>query len=533
MVKVNPNPVFSKQALFGVNDVASQFKAFDVAFRSVQQFLDSGAAIMPNGRPWDPGVLADWRRNIREGVVNVGGRPSDINFFTNLMGGSAKIVTKGTDLTAKYNSYTDFNIIAGANGTYFAAPTSLAGAKWGNVVTTATFNGPYVQFTIARSNYSLNGQSANIDLGHTLYLHNEGKELLVIKIDKSVDYAWVIYATPNDGNYVVNIQTGDKLLPLKSNFTSGHSNTSIVLASDTWKTEGYFKVIQPYEVKEGWVSPFDLGAAYQDIMQFPMLFDPVTTARIDTFDFQAANNARIQHTITKNVKFFAGERLDNTYLSNGTNGGYFTQKYGGFDGLMNTIWYGGGHNKAVDNTYGFDIDVNYTEIILESDSLKLTNEYLFLMSKRFMMGTIRNFNKLVAAEPGNQVWASFKRSGFKNEDYERYMITSYKFLGSTTHIKEVGAWSDKRFIGNGPMPNMAILMPSYGSTDSNGNVTDPVEMYVPEGRSQNGNYTEVMTNDFKSPTHDTQWSGQISESIMMLVNNQENMYAMMPTTNAS
>ena len=526
MIQFNLNPVYNPQNIFSVQGAVSQLSSFATAFHQTWGILEAGGTLL-NGTAFDPGTLADWSRNYRDGVINVGGRPTDTAFFTDMMGGTPKS-TKGTDLTIKYNNYTDFNVTAAADGTYVPAPSSLAGARFGNSTST-TYTGPYVSFQIAQSNYSLNGQTANIAVGNILYYHDDGQQLQVIKIDTTTDFAWIIYAAPLDSSYVVNIQGGRKLLPMQINMTSGYSDANIVQAGSIWKTEGYFKIIQPFQFEQAWEVPYELEMPYQDVMQFPVLFSPFTGEKIDTFDFLAAQNARRINDMSKNVQMFVGGNINNTYLS----GAFYTQKYNGFDSLMNSIWYGGGNVRPYDNTYGFDIDTDYTQVILESDALKQATEYLFLVSKSFKMSMLRNAQDMYKNNSGGMTFASFSRSGSDMGDIKRYGIDSYNWLGSTVHIKEVGAFSDKRFMGQGPIRNMGLLMPTYGLTDSNGQPVNPIEMWLPEGRALSGAYSEIFRDDYLSDNRQRRYSGNVTEQIMMSVNGVENMYAYMPTVNAA
>ena len=510
-------PTQNTQNIFSVTDIPNQFQSFTDVYRGIQEALENGSL----ATVFDPQTIANWNKNIRQGVVNIGGRPSETNFFMELMGGTAKTMP-ATDLTIKYNSYTDFNIVPAADAT--GTSGTVANSYYGMSVN-SNYVGPYVQFQLAQSQYSNDGQNAQVDIGNQIYIYDDSKMIQVIKIDKSVDFAWQIYAAPLDPSYIPNIYAGRKMMVLHTTATSGYSDSTTVTPNTRWKTPGYLKTIQPWEVNTAWESPFDLNGAYQDIVNFPLLFDIKTGALIDTFDFLAAQTARVEHEMDKNLKMWVGETNKNTSLTVAN----YTQKYNGFEGFLTTMFYGGGNVMPFDNTYGFDFDVDYSQIIIATDALKLTDEYLMLCAKQFKMSALRRIQDVFKASSGSQTFETFKRMGDTQEDIYRYDIKSYEWLGSTVHIKEVSAWSDKRFIGQGYFPNMGLLMPGYGMTDSNGQQVPPIEMYVPSRGTVTGNYQEVFRNLWlEGSTSATKFTGNIWEQFAMAVHGVENMYALMP-----
>ncbi len=188
------------------------------------------------------------------------------------------------------------------------------------------------------------------------------------------------------------------MIPNHVQMTSGYSDSSTISIHSEWETTGYLKVIAPFELQRSWDTPIDLDKAYKDVIQFPIIFDTVTGAEIDSWDFKAMANGRNDMVMAENLLFFTGEVLGNTALTNAN----YTNKYTGFEGLLTTIFYGGGNIKEFDNAYGFDLDVDYTQIILQNDALKLSTEYLLMaacrMHSRVTLVHVRSIPSLVVVQ---------------------------------------------------------------------------------------------------------------------------------------
>lgn len=517
-IAYNTSPVHSQRQIFQVQDAIDQLDAFPAVYRSLFDFIEDGGLASLG---YDAETLALWRRNIRPGVIWVGGRPSETDFFRMMMGGTPK-ETEATDLTIEYNSAIDFNIYAqnDASGT---VGTISGGCYYGSVVN-GNYIGPYAQFAIATSGYADNGNKSNVNVGDQLLIYNDNKWVQVIKKDTTTPYAHIVYVAPFDPTYTIQIYGGYPMIPNHVQMTSGYSDNTTIVVHSEWETLGYFKTIQPFELQRDWETPIDLDRAYKDVIQFPIIFDTVTGAEMDSWDFKAMADGRNDMIMAENLLFFTGEVLGNTALTNSS----FTNKYAGFEGLLTTIFYGGGNIKEFDNSYGFDLDVDYTQIILQNDALKLSTEYLLMAAKRFKMTMERRIQDAFKGNSGACTFETFERGGGDMADIKRLGVQSWNWLGATLHIKEVGAWSDSRWIGNGYYKNMGIMLPGNGLTDSQGQVVNPVEYWLPKGRRESGMWREEWRDHRKLSDKAQKWSGTIYHDVMMSVNGVENMFAIMP-----
>lgn len=517
-IEFNTSPINPPRQIFQVDDAISQFPAFSNVYRGLFDFVEDGglADLGYNGED-----IARWRANFRPGVIWIGGRPSETDFFRMMMGGTPK-ETDATNLTIEYNSAIDFNIYAendaaGTTGT-------VTNAYYGEVVD-GSYIGTYVKFAIATSGYADNGTKSNVNVGDQLYIYNDAKWIQVIRVDTTVPYAHQVYAAPFDQNYIPQIYGGFPILPSHTQMTTGYSDSSTIVVHSEWETTGYLKVIQPFNLQREWEVPIDLTRTYKDVIQFPIIFDTVTGAEIDSWDFKAMNDARNDMIMTENLLFFTGEPMTNTVI----NGAAFRPNmYTGFDGLLPSIFYGGGNIKQFDNSYGFDLDTDYTQIIIQNDALKLSTEYLLMAGKSFKMSTERRVQDAFKGNSGACTFETFERGGPEMANVKRLGVESWNWLGATLHIKEVGAWSDSRWIGNGYVKNMGIMLPGNGLTDSNGQIVNPVEYWMPKGMRESQQWTEIFRDHRKLSDKADKFSGGITHQVMMSVNGVENMYAIMP-----
>lgn len=516
-IAFNLSPQQSPRQITSVGDAVSQLANFSGMYRQLWDFVEDGGLSQFGINEED---LARWRRNFREGVVNIGGRPSEIDFFRMMMGGTPK-ETDGTDLSIEYNSAIDFNIYAENDATGITG--TITGASYNSVVN-GSYTGPYAVFTIAVDTYADNGTLSNINVGDQIYIYNDSKMVQVIKKDTTVNYAHAITVVPLDSTYTIQIYGKQPMLPNHVQMVSGYSDAITSPPHSEWETLGYIKTIQPFSLRTDWETPRDLEKAYKDIMQFPIIFDMVTGAEMESFDFKAMADGRERMIMSENMLFFTGETIANAGLT----GAAYTNKYNGFEGLLTTMFYGGGNIQQYDNSYGWDLDVDYMQIVFQNDALKKSTEYLMLGAKRFMWNLQRRSQDMFKNNSGACTFETFQHMGEGLADLKRIGINSYMWGNNTLHLKEVSAWSDSRWVGNAYFSNMAIALPGDGLTDSKGNKVPPVEYYIPKGRRLSGMWTEDWRDHMKLSDKADKFSGTITHDVMMAVHGVENMYAIMP-----
>lgn len=516
-IAFNLTPQHDPRKITSVGNAQSQLADFSGMYRQLWDFVEDGGLDQFGIAAED---IARWRANFREGVVNIGGRPSEIDFFRMMMGGTPK-ETDGSDLYIEYNSAIDFNIYA-ENGAVGTSGT-VTGAYFGSVVN-GSYTGAYAVFDIAVDTYADNGALSNINVGDQIYIYNDSQWVQVIKKDTTSAFAHHITVAPLDPNYVITIYAKQPMLPNHVQMVTGYSDINTSLPHSEWETLGYIKKIQPFSLRTDWETPRNLEKAYKDIIQFPIAFDMTTGAEMDSWDFKAMADGRERMIMSENMLFWSGQPLANTSLTNSS----YTNQYNGFEGFVTTMFYGGGNIQQYDNGYGWDIDVEGMQIIFSNDALKKSTEFLLLDSKRFQFNMERRSQDMFKNNSGACTFDTFERMGDGRADVKRLGVNSYMWGNNTFHMREVGAWSDSRWVGNGYFPNMAVILPGDGLTDSKGQRVAPVEYYIPQGRKVSGMWAEYWRDEMQGANHADKFSGTITHDVMMSVNGVENMYAIMP-----
>lgn len=516
-IAFNYNPIHNPRQITSVGGALEEFPAFSDLYRKLYDAIEDGT--VPGATPED---LATWRINFRPGVVNIGGRPVEINFFQALMGGTPT-QSDATSIAIRYNSTVDLNIysqnsVTGTSGTVANCTFN------GNV--DVTYNGPYVQFTVALQTYANEGRNSNVNVGDFIYIPNDAELVQVIKKDTTVDYAHVITVAPYDENYTINIYAQQAMTIAHVGLSFGYSDFTTNPPHTEWETLGYTKYISPINFIRNWETARELEKAYKDVLQFPIVFDTITGAVMDSFDFKAAADAREDMIMAENIFFWEGQNMTNAALKVNA----ATNKYFGFDGFTTTMFYGGGNIQTYTPTYGWDLDVNYNQIRYKNDALKLSKEMLMINSLRFNDSMQRRAQDMFLNNSGNLMFQTFKRMGGNMADIERLGIDSYKWGSTTIHTKIADVFSDSRYIGTGYYPNAGFILPGDGQTDSNGRPVPPVEFFIPKGRRLSGMWTEEWNDGKKQYNMPDVFQGQITHTVQMAVHAVENMWAVMPNT---
>lgn len=485
--------------LFNVKDVVDQLKAFNA-----QNEFGETTSSVNNCDASDPS-RASWRKAVYDGVINTGGEPTELDFFEKALGFGGKKTqdVEATELFIKYRAAKDYNIVAQ------------------NSAQANTPGGP-LTFTLLRSLHSLDGKYSNVAVGGNIYIYEQQRFAQVTGVDKTNDYAHQITIVPNDGTVVLKVDQGKKMMFNPVNFVDGYS---CHIANTTWETPGYVQSIKPFRIKTGWDLPLELLRPFEEVMQFALVFDN-NGKQMDSYEAYAKTKAREEFKYMKNLQWFLGEKLTNPAIVGGAG---LNQKYQGFLGYYPTLRYAGGMIYDIRASDGFDLDVDYSSIMVQQDAQKKSKEFLLLHGFQFMVSLLRKNAEMFKNYSGSCTFDTFKRSGATMEDIKKLGITSYSFLNRTVHFKEVGAWSDTRGIGNGTFPHMGIMMPSMGLTDSKGRDVPPIEFFQPSG--QYSSYEEI-DRDMRYVNGCERLEGDIAETIMMAVHGPENHILLNPLFNS-
>ncbi len=517
MIAYNLSPIHAQRQITSVGDAVSQFPAFSNMFNPLYSAIEDGQV---------PGVtpeqLATWRINFRNGIVNIGGRSVEINFFRELMGGTPKEID-GTSIAIRYNSTVDHNVYAQADAT--GTTGAVANCTFnGNI--DVTYTGPYAEFVIALQTYGPGGGTSNINIGDLLIIPNDGEMIEVIKVDKSIPFAHVVTVAPFDPAYTINIYAQQPMTHLAVGLSMGDADFFTNPPHTEWETLGYTKMINPINFITNYETPRELDKPYRDVLQFPIIFDMITGALIDSFDYKATADARERMIMAENSYMFGGAEMINPALRVNA----VTNKYFGFDGFTTTMFYGGGNIQTYAPTIGYDLDSDWNFIRYKNDALKLSKEMLMICALKFSDSMQRRSQDMFKNNSGQCTFDTFERMGADRDAIKRLGIKSYEWGTTTLHIKIADSFSDSRYLGTGYYPTAAFILPGDGMTDSNGMAVPPVEYYFAKGRRLSNEWQEYWIDGKTQHNMPDVFQGQIAHAVQMAVHGVENMWAVMPET---
>jgi len=431
----------------------------------------------------------NWQTQIREGIIHCGNRPVEFDFFEKMISGGAQNLD-ATDLYTKYDCDRQYNIFAES-----AAQGTVPG-------------GP-VTFTLMRAQHSRNGMHSNAVVNGNIYIYEDRQWLQITSIDTTVPYAHQVTARPFKAAYIANIRAGKEMMYNPTRHTDGYT---CKIPNTQWQQPGFIKKWSSYRVRKDWEVAFKMDGPYHEQLRFHLIFDREGN-EVDGWELYAKQDAREQLQAQKNLDFFIGQQRDNPALTSL----YSDDYYPGFEGLMPILRYGGGGRYDFDPAYGFDIESDFQNIILQQDAHKRTKEFMLWHGIRFGFGLTNRSNELFKNNAGSCTFETFTRSGAGKADIEKLMVNSIKYGNYSIHLKEVDAWSDSRYLGNAEFPNLGILMPGNGLTDSKGRSVSAVEFFNVTGKNQQAVMESKTVNHFDSESGCEKFSGSIIENYGMMV----------------
>lgn len=485
---INKTPRINTQ-IFTVRDVVDQLQAFNAAFEA----SDRGSVTNCNNTEAEK---ANYRKSIREHVVNCKGRPTELDFFEKVFGAPKPQTIGAAEHYIKYNTDKDYNIVA-------AAPSV------GNAPGAAT------TFTLMKSIHSVGGKYSNVVVGGSIFIYEDREWVIITAVDKATDYAHVVTVVPFSPAYTVNIRSGKKMMFSPVRIKDAYSCAA---PSSSWDSPGYFQSIKPISFRKDWELPLELEKAYRDIFQFAILFDKDGNER-DAFVPYNREKAREEMKLFKNLMQFVGTKMTNPALVGSGGITLSSDKYSGFDGYLPTMRYGGGTVYEYDPANGFSLEADFMPIILRQDALKRCKEFTVLHGLPFMAGLQRANAEVLKQSAGQNNLAVYaQRLGTSEMELVKQGIKSYSFLNHTLYFKLMDALSDSRLIGNDDMPSTAMMIPMEGVYDSAGNAVPAIEYFIPQGKGANGSFFESDVVDHRNmPDHCEKLSGYMSEDLMMAI----------------
>jgi hypothetical protein len=475
--------------LVTVGDVLDKLTAFNALFESGE----SGSVTACSNTEAEK---ANWRKEIRENVINCSGRPTELDFFEKIFGSPKPQNIGASELFIKYNCDKDYNI--------YAATAVTGGAP-----------GAATSFTLLKSMHGGNGKYSNVAENGSLYIYEDRQWVRVTDVDKTTDYAHVVTVVPYTGTYTVNIRGGKKMMFTPVRMVDGYH---CAIPSSTWDAPGYISSVKPISYRKDWELPIDLLKAHQEIFQFALIFDKDGNQK-DAFVPYEQEKAREEMKLFKNLFAFIGTKMTNTALVGSSGVVLKTGKYSGFDGYLPTMRYGGGTVYDYDPALGFSLDADFMPIILRQDALKRSKAFTIIHGLNFMAGAQRNNAEIFKAAAGqNNLSIYGQKVGMTEMEVVKLGISAYQWLGYSVGFKMMDALTDSRMLGNDDMPDTAMMIPMDGLRDSKGNSVPAIEFFNPQGASEDGSFWESGVIDHRRlENRCNKLSGWMTEDLMMAV----------------
>lgn len=479
-------PKICTQKMISVRDVLDNLPAFNALYQ-----LKPGQAV-DACNDFTNEQKARWMTWVREGAIYCGGEQTELDFFERTFNGNKK-KSEASEVYVRYNCDRDFNIYA---------------------ETTANSVGPgqAVVFTMLRSMHAGDGKWSNVAVNGNIYLYEDMQWLRVTNVDKTVDYAHVVTAIPFSAAYTATVPGKKKMMFTRVRLVDGYSCS---VPSSSWDVPGYVGKFTPFRARADWEIEVDLLRPYQEVLRYAITFD-LHGNQMDGFEMMEKTRGRQEFQYTKNLMFFLGQKVDNPLLI-GAGLAMRDNKYGGFDGYINSLRFGGGYVQETDPTQGYMMGTDFQQLMIRQDAMKETTEFFTIAGMPWMMSMIDGNAETFKNSAGACTFNTFDRSGLKKDAIEKLGIASYKYLDFTLHFKRMSALSDTRSIGNYNMPYMAFMMPGTGLKDDNGESVSPIEFYEAGGTPESGTYEEIDRDHRKLESGCEKLSGTIAETFQMAV----------------
>jgi hypothetical protein len=417
----------------------------------------------------DPNMGTTFIQNVVHQVINLSGKPIELNFFMEAFGSAEKMETTKR-FWNHYMGDTSLNLYAA------------------NQATAAYPGGPVV-FQVLKQNHGSSGTLSFAAIGYSLWDKDNMIEYVITNVDDTIPYANKVTAVPMEGTITGTILPNTQYLVTPGRRVGGES---CQLVTNQMSTIGYSQEVNFLRVRRDWEVAIDLLRAYRDKIQYPVIYD-INGNPMDSWDVYEAMEAREGLRMVLNLAAWIGSPTTNQALITGA-GAVMDQDHIGFYGMLPSIIYGGGVVYDFPQSVGFDMEADGEPLFLWQDSRKQTTRFLVRHGLSFDFTKNDRSNKLVAnTQVGSTVWEAYKRLEAKDDGYTTGMakmkINSYKYNSFELDFMLWGALSDQRYAGSNYFSNLAVMIPEEGAREG-GRQIPPMEFYQYGQNGWTGDYEE-------------------------------------------
>lgn len=440
----------------------------------------------------DPNMGTTFRQSVVHEVINLSGKPIELNFFMEAYGSEERMV----DTKRFWNHYmgdTTFNI--------YPANTAVAAGP-----------GLPVTFQVLKQNHGSNGSLSLAGQGYSLWDKDNMIEYIITAVDRTIPYANKVTAVPTDTTVTGTIQANSPYLITPARRVGGESCKQI---SNQMSTIGYSQEVNFLRLRRDWEVAIDLLRAYRDKIQYPVIYD-LNGNPMDSWDVYEAMAAREGLRMALNLASWIGTPTTNQSLISGM-GAVIDGDHTGFYGMLPSIRFGGGVVYDFPQSVGFDFEADGEPLFLWQDSRKQTSRFAVMHGLGFDFTKNDRSNKLVAnTQVGSTIWEAYKRLESKDSGYASGMakmkVNSYKYNSFELDFTLWGALSDQRYAGSDYFSNLAVMIPAEGAREG-GRQINPMEFYQYGQNGWTGDYYESYVDNRKQTEMCETIQGYCAQSI--------------------
>lgn len=417
----------------------------------------------------DPNMGTTFIQNVVHQVINLAGRPIELNFFMEAFGSEERMVTTKR-FWNHYMGDTSLNLYAA------------------NQASATTIGGPIV-FQVLKQNHGSSGTLSFAAEGYSMWDKDNMIEYVITDVDRSLAYANKVTVVPMEGNVQGTILPNTQYLITPARRVGGASCQQV---TNQMSTIGYSQEVNFLRVRRDWDVQIDLLRAYRDKIQYPVIYD-INGNPMDSWDVYEAMEAREGLRMALNLAAWIGSPTTNQALITGL-GAIIDQDHTGFYGMLPSIMFGGGVVYDFPQSVGFDFEADGEPLFLWQDSRKQTSRFLVRHGLAFDFTKNDRSNKLVAnTQVGGTIWEAYKRLEGKDSMYKTGMakmgINAYKYNSFELDFMLWGALSDQRYAGSNYFSNLAVCIPSEGIRE-NGREIPAMEFYQYGQNGWTGDFEE-------------------------------------------
>lgn len=424
----------------------------------------------------DPNMGTTFRQNVVHQVINLAGKPIELNFFFEAFGSEERMV----DTKRFWNHYmgdTSLNLYAGNQAE-------------------AAYPGGPITFQVLKQNHGSSGTLNFAAQGYSLWDKDNMIEYVITNVDSTIPYANKVTVQPMEGQVQGTILPNVQYLVTPARRVGGESCQQI---TNQMSTIGYSQEVNFLRVRRDWSVAIDLLRSYRDKIQYPVIYD-INGNPMDSWDVYEAMEAREGLRMALNLAGWIGSPTTNQALISGL-GAVIDQDHTGFYGMLPSIIYGGGVVYDFPQSVGFDFEADGEPLFLWQDSRKQTTRFMVRHGLAFDFTKNDRSNKLVAnTQVGGTIWEAYKRLEGKDSSYKTGMakmgINSYKYNSFELDFMLWGSLSDLRYAGSNYFSNLAVMIPAEGIRE-NGREIPPMEFYQYGQNGWTGDYEEFYVDNRK------------------------------------